>query len=72
MKSSATMQEILGKNQKELQHILAEERERLRTLRFQESQSHLRSIRSIRQTRLSIARILTAMNKARKKVGLPK
>lgn len=69
MKSSAQMQEILGKNQKELQSMLSEERERVRTLRFEESQSHLRSVRSIRVARVTIARILTAMSKSRKKTA---
>lgn len=71
MKSSALIQEIRGKNREELQRMLAEDRERLRILRFKESQSQLRSVRDIRRIRLSVAQILTAIAESRKKGGLP-
>lgn len=65
------MQEIRGKSREELQRMLAEERERLRILRFKESQSQLRSVRDIRRIRLSVAQILTATVESRKKGSSP-
>ena len=70
MKSSAHMQEMRGKSREELQRMLAEERERLRSLRFKESQSQLPSVRDVRKIRLSIAQMLTAMGESRKKDSL--
>lgn len=55
--------ELKKKNEKELQKMLAELRDKLRDLRFKDANKQLKDIREIRQARIEIARILTLLNK---------
>lgn len=55
--------ELKEKNETELRKFLAEEREKLRDLRFRVSQAQMKDVREIRLCRLRIARILTALNR---------
>ena len=52
--------ELKDKNEKELDKMLAELREKLRDLRFRIAARRLTGVREVRETRKSIARILTA------------
>jgi len=56
------IKELKTKNTSELQHLLAQNREKLRELRFKDSNRQLKNIREIRQTREIVARILTVLN----------
>ena len=51
--------ELKEKSQKELQKILAENREKLRQLRFDLISGKVKNVREIRMLRKDIARILT-------------
>ncbi len=53
--------EFKEKNETELRKLLAEEREKLRDLRFRVSQAQLKDVREVRASRRSIAHILTAL-----------
>jgi len=55
--------ELKNKDEKELQRILAELRDKLRDLRFKDANKQLKNIREIRKTRETIARVLTLLNK---------
>lgn len=58
--------ELKEKKETELRKFLAEEREKLRDLRFRISQAQMKNVREIRALRLRIARILTALNRDRR------
>lgn len=53
--------ELKQKNKDELQRMLAEERERLRVLRFDLAGGKIKNVREIRKIRKDIARILTVL-----------
>jgi large subunit ribosomal protein L29 len=54
--------DLRKKDIKELHQLLAEEREKLRKLRFNLVSGKVKNIREIRATRKTIARILTVIN----------
>ena len=54
--------ELKNKEEKELQKILAQSREKLRDLRFKDANKQLKNIREIRRTRETIAHVLTLLN----------
>lgn len=56
------MKEITAKNAADLNRILAEKRESLRTFRFGTSGSKTKNVKEGRATKKDIARILTALN----------
>ena len=56
------IKELKTKNPSELQALLAQSREKLRELRLKDSNRQLKNIREIRQTRETVARILTVLN----------
>ncbi len=53
--------EIKNKSEKELHDLLNEKRSELRELEFKVSERQLKNVRSIRDTKKVIARILTAI-----------
>lgn len=55
--------ELQGKKEAELQNLLAENREKLRELRFKDANKQLKDVREIRRTKALIAQVLTALNK---------
>ena len=55
-------QELKSKSAPELQALLSVEQEKLRDLRFKDSNKQLKNIREIRATRNLIAQILTLLN----------
>jgi len=55
--------ELKIKDKKELQQLLIVNREKLRDLRFKDSNKQLKNIREIRVIRNLIARVLTLLNK---------
>jgi large subunit ribosomal protein L29 len=55
--------ELKNKDQKELQNLLVLNREKLRELRFKDSNKQLKNIREIRVVKNLIAQILTLLNK---------
>ncbi len=55
--------ELSAKNSAELQTLLAATREKLRELRFKDSNKQLKNIREIRATKELVAQILTLLNK---------
>lgn len=55
--------ELQTKDKKELQKLLVVNREKLRELRFKDSNKQLKNIREIRVLRNLIAQILTLSNK---------
>ena len=54
--------ELKDKTAAELKRQLAEEREKLRDLRFKVANQQHKDVRAIRHVRLTIARILTVLN----------
>jgi large subunit ribosomal protein L29 len=54
--------ELKTKNTKELQQLLVVNREKLRELRFKDSNKQLKNIREIRVVRNLIAQVLTLLN----------
>lgn len=58
--------ELKEKKETELRKLLAEDREKLRDLRFRISQAQMKDVREIRALRLRIARILAALNRDRR------
>lgn len=56
------IKELKTKTTSELQYLLAQHREKLRELRFKDSNRQLKNIREIRQNRETVARILTVLN----------
>lgn len=57
-------QELKTKNSGELHGLLAVDREKLRELRFKDSNKQLKNIREIRNVKKTIARILTFLKVA--------
>lgn len=55
--------ELIGKDKSELEKLLVLNRNKLRELRFKDSNKQLKNIREIRATRQLIAQILTIVNK---------
>ncbi len=55
--------ELKTKDKKELQKLLIVNREKLRDLRFKDSNKQLKNIREIRVVRGFIAQVLTLLNK---------
>lgn len=55
-------QEIKKASPEDLRSLLSIEQEKLRALRFKDSNKQLKNIREIRATKRTIARILTALN----------
>lgn len=55
--------ELKTKNESELQPLLATSREKLRELRFKDSNKQLKNVREIRAVKDLIAQILTSLNK---------
>jgi ribosomal protein L29 len=58
--------ELKKKTEKELQLLLAQNRDVLRLARFKDANKQLKNIREIRQTRGVIANILTLLNEVKK------
>ncbi|MGE5426141.1 MAG: 50S ribosomal protein L29 [Bacillota bacterium] len=56
------MKELKTKNPAELQKMLTEYREKLRELRFKDSNRQLKNVREIRETRETLARIMTVLS----------
>ncbi|MBN2884414.1 50S ribosomal protein L29 [Patescibacteria group bacterium] len=56
------IKELTTKTPAELQKLLAQYREKLRELRFKDSNRQLKNVREIRQVREIIARIFTVLN----------
>ncbi len=54
--------ELKQKNEKELQRLLQEDREKLRQLKFDLSAGKVKNVREIRKTKKDIARIMTILN----------
>ncbi len=57
------IKELLTKTKAELAKMLVESQEKLRELRFKDSNKQLKNVRSIRVLKQEIARILTLVNK---------
>ena len=56
------IQEINQKNEKELDLLLKEKRERLRSLRFDLVGGKVKNVREVRSIRKDIAKIMTLLN----------
>ncbi len=56
-----TNKELREKSKDELQHLLAEERNTLRTLRFRVAAGEHANVRDIRKHRTTVARLLTLL-----------
>ncbi|MBU0619795.1 MAG: 50S ribosomal protein L29 [Patescibacteria group bacterium] len=56
------LMELKNKTKTELHRILAESRDKLRDLRFKDSDKQLKNVREIRKIRQVIARALTLLN----------
>ncbi|MBU2544840.1 50S ribosomal protein L29 [Patescibacteria group bacterium] len=54
--------ELKQKNEKELQKLLQEDREKLRQLKFDLSAGKVKNVREIRKIKKDIARIMTILN----------
>lgn len=61
--------DLKNKSLGELQKLLAEERARLRDLRFQVAAEQHKQVHELGQSRKTIARILTLLKQANNKVG---
>ena len=57
------LKELITKTPAELTKVLVESQERLRELRFKDSNKQLKNVRSIRVLKQEIARINTLLNK---------
>ncbi len=55
--------ELKSKTEHELHTTLAESREKLRELRFKDSNRQLKNVREIRSVKQAIARVLTLLHK---------
>ena len=55
--------ELLNKDDAQLQELVNANREKLRELRFKDSNKQLNNIREIRTVKILIARIFTILNK---------
>jgi ribosomal protein L29 len=61
------LRELKDKPREELRKLLAEERERVRALRFAVATSQESKVRTLRQARKTVARILTLLKAEDKK-----
>lgn len=59
--------DLKNKSERELRELLAEKHDELRELRFKASEKQLKNVKSVRNLRRVIARVLTLLN-ARGKV----
>ena len=57
--------DLKKKSESELNRALAEQRDKLRDLRFKDANKQLKDVREIRKVRLTIAQCLTLLNKKR-------
>lgn len=55
--------ELQAKSETELQKMLGQDREKLRELRFKDSNKQLKNVREIRTVKEQIAHVLTILNK---------
>ncbi|MFA6194213.1 MAG: 50S ribosomal protein L29 [Patescibacteria group bacterium] len=55
--------ELQTKSEAELQKILVQDREKLRELRFKDSNKQLKNVREIRTVKEQVAQVLTILNK---------
>ncbi len=55
--------ELQQKSVSELHKLLADSRDKLRELRFKDSNKQLKNVREIRETRAFIAQVFTLLNK---------
>jgi large subunit ribosomal protein L29 len=56
------IKELKKKSEGELQKLLSETREKLRELNFKDANKQLKNVREIRETKKSVAQILTMLN----------
>lgn len=54
--------DLKKKEKKELHKILAETRDRIRELRFKDANKQLKNIREIRESKKTVAKIMTLLN----------
>lgn len=59
--------EIKNKTDEDLRKLLETTKEKERELRFKDSNRQLKNVREIRQQKKNVARILTVLNKNKKK-----
>jgi ribosomal protein L29 len=57
------MKELLTKSAAELNQLLTEKKDKLRDLRFKDSNKQLKNVREIRVLKADLARIMTLLNK---------
>lgn len=57
-----TIKELKSKTESELQDLLADNRWKLKDLRFKNANGQLKDVREMRETKQIIARILTVLN----------
>ena len=57
------LKELQTKTEAELHKLLSQDREKLRELRFKDSNKQLKNVREIRTVKEQIARVLTILNK---------
>jgi len=57
-----TIKELKSKTESELHELLAENRWKLKDLRFKNANGQLKDVREMRETKQNIARILTVLN----------
>ncbi len=56
------LKELKKKNEKELNQLLEESRDKIRDLRFKDANKQLKNIREIRLVKRTVARVLTLLN----------
>ena len=56
------IKELKGKKESDLHRLLAETRDKLRELRFKDSNKQLKNVREIRVGKKTVAKILTLLN----------
>jgi len=61
------IKDLKNKKESELHKLLAEFRDKIRDLRFHDAGKQLNNVRMIRETRKTIARILTLLNRQESK-----
>jgi ribosomal protein L29 len=57
-----TIKELQSKTESELQDLLADNRWKLKDLRFKNANGQLKDVREVRETKQDIARVLTVLN----------